>query len=579
MELSPVLQAIVSEFGKTGTNKGRAELDEVKVLAALHNEPVPALGRAAIPLAFDARRKKKSGMAAEVQAPFNPESGIFRDPHIPGKKADVCNRAWEPDPEAQKKRKKDAKHGPGLRFLLDTVYIGIVRTNSTFGFCVYLWRKTDADGTPLHLTHKESFKLVPFAQVRTMTAMWPDPAPEDKAATLRQYPPPTPSLFSPLCRYVSINPEMRALPADNEYGIKELPVDIRRILQLAQPPQPPRPSAGKKKRVVVQDDEEQQPEEEEDEVLEEEHIEAEQLPIPRAGAGAAATASSPLDVLASKWDGMVRILGRTPRHGVDQHEPPTPMRAEFAGLMAIPARAGLVATMGPSAHWQNSPLLNGNVATRAVHALRSGDVDSIEVRHAVEDAILLRRADTHGTFVAVAVLEHQVQQRGVTIRADANYVADMDALFSHKKTKEALVHSMGAFLHGGREITTLMGDRWPIMSTLSEVCIRGGREDAIIWILIHALRVGPAIARNGSLHRPLILVDETTDELAWIALTTPGTGAGETWCAGIPVSLAPHPTQGQKAAAVPIDSWGSKSEASVRALTLKTLELHMPAWH
>ena len=371
---------------------------------------------------------------------------------------------------------------------------------------------------------------------------------------------------------------MRALPSDNEYGIKELPVDIRRILQLAQPPPPPRPSAGKKKkRAVVQDEEEeeQQLEEDEEEVLEEEHVDAEQLPIPRAGAGA----SSPLEVLASKWEGMVRVLGRTPRHGVDQHEPPARMRAEFAGLVAIPARAGLVATMGPSAHWQNSPLLNGNVATRAVHMLRSGDVDSIEVRHAVEDAILLRRADTKGTFLSMAVLEHQVQQRGVTIRADANYVADMDALFSHKKTKEALVHCMGAFLHGGREITTMMGDRWPIMSTLSEVCIRGGREDAIIWLLIHALRVGPAIARNGSLHRPLILVDETTDELAWIALTTPGTGAGETWCAGTPISLAPHPTQGQKAAAVPIDSWGSKSEASVRALTHKTLELHMPAWH
>ena len=187
MELSAVLQAIVSEFGKEGTKKSRAELDEVKVLAALHMEPMPAHGKLAIPLAFDASKKKKTGMAAEVQPPFNPESGIFRDPHIPGKKAGVCNRAWEPDPEAQKKRKKDAKHAPGLRFLLDTVYIGTVRTSSTFGFCVYLWRKTDADGTPLHLTHKESFKLVPYVQVRTMTAMWPDPAAEDKAATLRQY--------------------------------------------------------------------------------------------------------------------------------------------------------------------------------------------------------------------------------------------------------------------------------------------------------------------------------------------------------------------------------------------------------
>lgn len=116
---------------------------------------------------------------------------------------------------------------------------------------------------------------------------------------------------------------------------------------------------------------------------------------------------------------------------------------------------------------------------------------------------------------------------------------------------------------------------------LREVVADGCEEDAIIWLLIHAFRVGPAVVHGDGqwIRRPLILEDGP-DELAWVMLMTPGNGSGRTWI--LPedtgkASVSPYGVKGLAIAAAG-DAWESKNKEERQRHTRQIMERHLPPW-
>jgi hypothetical protein len=125
-------------------------------------------------------------------------------------------------------------------------------------------------------------------------------------------------------------------------------------------------------------------------------------------------------------------------------------------------------------------------------------------------------------------------------------------------------------------------DTRPSEESLAAVIQQGSPEDAIIWLLVHAYRVGPVVPEGReTLRRPLLLRDfDGGNTHVWVALVTPGDGAHRTWTLPPELATAQVNPYGQKgmALAASVESWESLDEQARMARTRQTMTRHMPAW-
>ncbi len=110
--------------------------------------------------------------------------------------------------------------------------------------------------------------------------------------------------------------------------------------------------------------------------------------------------------------------------------------------------------------------------------------------------------------------------------------------------------------------------------TLSHVVANGEVEDAIIWLLLHAVRVGPCVVDSDGGMRRALLVQDGPDSVVWVALTTPGNGEGLTWSSTH--ASAAHPDI--KSSATVHDSWGGFPEQARMDMATKILQRQLPSW-
>lgn len=548
--LSDTLQLIVNEFGvRAGANP--AELDEVKVLDAVRGAIKPV---APTTLLYQ-KWKKGRGKDAPPPLPFDAGSGVFSAHHFAtkGKPTEVRNRSWI-IPSADKK----AKALVGLKFFYDTVYMAIVETVN-IKFAVYLWKKADDEGRPIVETcmNRDKYMLVPLTQLNIMTSMWPKPSGKKRADFLRGY--------------NKTEPEIRELPDDSQ---RKLPVDIRWVLSLGKVTS----GGGSKKKVKTENAGEEAEEAEEAEEEEEDRMDV-VPPEPRLRAPPPAAVNL-LDALAAKFHPAVRILGRTPLYGSDQYHPPTDMKKEFAFLAPIPARETLAATTGFSSLWTNMPLLHPQQAERAVAGLRTGTVETLEQRHAIEDSILLRRPGSNGFFLALAHLEYLMKTHSLSVAA-ATFQQDVDALAADARCLAALRTHYGVATHQGQEISALVGRGWPLAveggrERLAAVVRDGVLEDAIIWLLLHAKYVGAAALHDRSELRRAIVIQDGEEQLAWISLSTPGDGEGKTWV--LPSKLRAANVNPGEGTTPAVENWESLSDANREKYAKQIMGTLLPSW-
>jgi hypothetical protein len=523
-------------------------------------------------------KSRKNTTVVEPE-PFDPDVGVFSDVHLPGaSKPTVKYREWLAETHSDMKpaEKRAVAALAGLQFMKDTVYEATIQ--ATVGkFVVYLWRK---HGFGDNLPDKVKYTLVPNKAVKTMTTMWDFPV--FKGGARANF----------VRTYNKTDPELRLLPGSTE---DKLHVDIRRILELAKPPPKKSAKASAKASAGGADAGDAGDAEAEDDEdggtggppHGDDGMELDDpMPLSRA---TPKVVLNLLDALAARFPDMVRILGRTPHNGSDMYHPPRAMKEEFAALSAIPARAGFVATMGPSDRWGKSPLLDPQKAARPAARMRAGGVETIDERRCIEDAILMHRPRTNGFFLAHADLENIMKTHGLTLAA-STLDADFPALFQDKRVLASMQRHLGAVFFAGQELSALVSRGWPLVprgdsrapaAVLQEVISDGCEEDAIIWLLIHAFRVGPAVVHGDGawIRRPLIAVDGA-DQLAWVMLTTPGNGTGRTWILPeetIKGSVSPYGVKGLAMAAAG-ETWENKSKEERQRQARQIMERHLPSW-